>query len=301
MLYMWEITMIWTCFSRFPNDHILLKATIWALLAVDTVGVAATNATAYLYVVTHWGDLVGISKEYWSYPLYCVATAFSALIVQSFLIFRFWNLSKNHILTALIWCISWAAWVAGIYTSALLVKFPFLTQRDKFVTPVAVWFGCSTACDLAITLSLVWQLRKVKTPFASTQTLISRLTNMAIRTGCVTSFFALLILALYAQDPAGSIAVAFNSCFGRIYALTMMYNLNTRDSIRRAGASRSGGTSGQNVTNGNAAIDLSNIRVDTQVVSDYGRPSKNGPTYYPDQNTIGDDRSFGSERTAKAV
>ncbi|EIN12214.1 hypothetical protein PUNSTDRAFT_124206 [Punctularia strigosozonata HHB-11173 SS5] len=282
MLYMWEITQMYTCFNAFPNDHPFLRATLWLLLLVDTVGAAAGCGTAYLYTITYWGNPEAISRQYWTFPMYCTATACSAFIVQLFLLLRFWNLSRNHVLTCVLFAMSLTALIGGIYTSVILGIAPLLSQRGRVVTPVTIWFVSSTACDVSITLNLVWQFRRVRTSFKTTQTMLSRLTSMAIRTGCVTSFFALLILSFFLQNPQGSIAVGLNSCFGRIYALTMLYNLNTRASIRQAGSSGGDGISagaGQNVTSGNAAIDLGQIRVDTQVVSDCGRSRRSESTY----------------------
>ncbi|EIN12159.1 hypothetical protein PUNSTDRAFT_124175 [Punctularia strigosozonata HHB-11173 SS5] len=322
MLYMWEITQMYICFKRFPNDHSFLKATLWLLFLVDTVGAAAGNGTAYLYLITYWGNLEAISRQYWTFPTYCTATACSALIVQLFLLHRFRNLSRNNVITLVLAAMSVTAvrpssssssgsppdnvhtyqWVGGIYTSAILVKAPHLSQRAQLVTPVTIWFVSSTACDVSITLSLVWQFRRVRTSFKTTQTMLSRLTSMAIRTGCVTSVFALLILAFFLQNPQGSIAVGLNSCFGRVYALTMLYNLNTRASIRRAATSRSGtsgASGGPSFTPGNAAIDLGQIRVETQVVSDYERPQKSDG-YYVDESMLRDDGTLG-RRAVKTV
>ncbi|EIN08343.1 hypothetical protein PUNSTDRAFT_68460, partial [Punctularia strigosozonata HHB-11173 SS5] len=94
MLYMLEILQIYSCFRTYPSDPLLLKLSICFLLLVDTVCSVAGCATAYLYSVTFWGDCnqAGIEKQYWSFPTYCSATALAAVIVQSFLIYKFWNL-----------------------------------------------------------------------------------------------------------------------------------------------------------------------------------------------------------------
>jgi hypothetical protein len=61
---------------------------------------------------------------------------------------------------------------------------------------------------------------------------------------------------------AAAVAVGFNECFGRIYALTMLYNLNTRSTLRRGQNSKTHTTGGGVTTTvaNAAAIDLSQIR-----------------------------------------
>ncbi|EIN08325.1 hypothetical protein PUNSTDRAFT_126411 [Punctularia strigosozonata HHB-11173 SS5] len=294
MLYMLELTQIYTFFTRYPKDHPLLKATIWVLLLVDTVGSAAGNGTAYLYTITYWGDAEAITKQYWTFPTYCTATACSAAIVQSFLIFRFWNLSKTHLLAVVLVCMSLSALVGGVWTAVAVSIFSDLAQRPRIVTPVTLWFAATAATDISITLCLVWQLRRVKnkTVFKATQSMLSRLTGMAIQTGSVTSVFAIVILGFFLKNPSGSIAVGVNECFGRVYTLTMLYNLNNRRSIRNGVSSKSG-TSGPDLEAGNsAAIDLSQIRVEhqTHTVQDYSLPVKTRD--YATERTQSDDGSL---------
>ncbi|EIN12213.1 hypothetical protein PUNSTDRAFT_81418 [Punctularia strigosozonata HHB-11173 SS5] len=288
MLYMWEIAQIYHCFKHFPHDRRSLKATIWLLFLVDTVGTAAGNGTAYLYMITYWGDMPAISKQYWTFPTYCLATACSAIIVQFFLLYRFWNLSRNHFITGFMSLLGITALVGAIYTSFTLVKEPNLSQRARVVTPVTIWFASSAACDVLIAVSLVWQFQRVRSPSRSTKTMLSKLTGMAIRTGSITSLFALLVLGTFLHDPQGSIAVGINSCLGRIYALTMMYNLNTRTKIRLAAVSRNTANHGPTVTAGVTGLGFSQFRVDTEVVTDY-EPAPTTDQYQLDQTTLGED------------
>jgi len=84
-----------------------------------------------------------------------------------------------------------------------------------------------------------------------------------IRTGTVTSVVAVIILILFLIDnesngesiwqylkliedaDPSTAPMAFAFCLGRIYALTMLYNLNNRSSIKGGSAITDGGHSGE--------------------------------------------------------
>ncbi|EIN08342.1 hypothetical protein PUNSTDRAFT_134730 [Punctularia strigosozonata HHB-11173 SS5] len=144
-------------------------------------------------------------------------------------------------------------------------------------------------------MGLVWQLRRRvgSKSLQATQTMLQRLINMAIRTGFVTSFFAILVLAFFLQNVEGGVAVGLNECLGRIYALTMLHNLNSRRAIREAGTASGSGGSGNPETRNRGAINLTRIRVDhhTITASDVeGVPPKRND-YDPEDATQSDDGS----------
>lgn len=66
-----------------------------------------------------------------------------------------------------------------------------------------------------------------------------------------------------------TVAVGFAFCFGRIYSLTMLYNLNTRKHGRHTGNSDNGYSGGTHTTGDlrDGAINLSGIRESTAVSS----------------------------------
>ena len=132
------------------------------------------------------------------------------------------------------------------------------------------------ASNVAIALALLWQLRRIKSPFKATRgyfillltigpdltldthvlsSLIHKLMASTISTGTLTSVFSVVGVILFVCNNSSNgecirqylklfnddwslviatvtaAATAFSFCEGRVFALTMLYNLNNRRSL----------------------------------------------------------------------
>jgi len=121
------------------------------------------------------------------------------------------------------------------------------TDRHQilFQLSITVWFSMSAIIDTTIALALLWQFHWIKSPFKNTQSLVHKLMASTIRTGAVTSVVAVIMLVLFLIDNESNACMTFGFCVGRIYALTMLYNLNNRSSIKGGPVITNGDHSGE--------------------------------------------------------
>ncbi|KIY66953.1 hypothetical protein CYLTODRAFT_422967 [Cylindrobasidium torrendii FP15055 ss-10] len=240
MFYMLELYLAYTYFTTFKRDGIFIKAAVGFNVVMDTLGTANNCACIYLYTITHWGDLSYIINQNWAVPAYVILSGISAFTVQIFLVYRFWSLSKNWLVTPFLALCACSALAGAIANGITVTQNSAFADRRANIKTVIIWLVCSAATDILIALALVWKFQTTNTTFSQTKSLIQRLTYTAIQTGSVTTVIAVLCLILYLIDPEINITVGFGFCLGRIYSLTMLFNLNTRTRPRGVNDSSTG-------------------------------------------------------------
>ncbi|KAK7472350.1 hypothetical protein VKT23_000467 [Stygiomarasmius scandens] len=243
MLYMLEITQVVRYFQTFPKDTVGLKIVVALLFIIDTTATLCQYIGVYLYAVTHFGDFVYASASYWPIPVYLISSGIGGFIVQTFLTYRFWVLSRI-ITLAILFELVILTMLAGATASAVMVaRTSSYSDRGIVRIPVMLWLVSSAFGDGIIALGLIWRLRNVKTPFADTASVIKRLTYTTIQTGSSTAIIAIIVLALYLHQPGDNVCTAIGWCLGRVYTLTLVHNLNTRTRFREGGSSGQKGSS----------------------------------------------------------
>lgn len=88
-----------------------------------------------------------------------------------------------------------------------------------------VWLAISAAADVCIAVFLVFQLRTMQGFTKNTRKMIRRLTFAAIETGSITASWALIALAVFLATPTSNIDVGIAYVLGRLYSITLLFNL----------------------------------------------------------------------------
>ncbi|KAK1231982.1 hypothetical protein PQX77_004905 [Marasmius sp. AFHP31] len=227
-------------FTRCRKDPFWLKLIVAVTLLVDAVSTIDHYVMIYMYTITHWGNEVFLKRQYWPMPVYLVTTGASAWIVQHFLIFRYWLLSRNKFITPFLILSSMIAFAGAIVTAVVIVKFPEYENRAKADIPVTTWLVASAVSDILIAAILIYTLQRLRTALRKTENLVKRLTILAIQTGSPGSLVATIGLIVYLNDNENNISVGIAFSLGRIYALTMLHNLNSRAQIRHSSSNVTG-------------------------------------------------------------
>ncbi|KAF9033312.1 hypothetical protein BDZ89DRAFT_558356 [Hymenopellis radicata] len=232
LLYFLETQQVVHYFRHYKKDNLLFKFLVTLVFCIDTLNTLANYACVYLYTIIHWGDMEYLQNQYWPIPVHLSATGASAAVVQTFLITRFYTLSRNHYVAPFLGLISLAAFGGAVTTAVLMVKYPFYHQRYSVRTPVTVWLVASAAADILIASFLIYQFHTMKSTFKNSQSLLRRLSLMAVQTGASGSIVATIALCVYLSDMDNNVSVGIAFCLGRIYALTMFMNLNKRHVLK---------------------------------------------------------------------
>ncbi|KAJ6478694.1 hypothetical protein DFH09DRAFT_1215263 [Mycena vulgaris] len=251
-LYLAELIQARYYFRHFKHDDWKLKALVSVALLLDTVSAVTDYACVYLYTITHAGDPGYLADQHWPIPLFLFTTAVIAILVQSFLVVRYWSFTRNIPVTLLNSFLSIVA-LGGAFASAVtLAKFPAFKEREKVKIPAMIWLVTEAVADLSIAAALLWELRKVRPAVVDKRSVLDRLVALTIRTGTATATLAVATFIGYLVKEESTISTGIAYTLGRVYVLSMLANLNIR------GSGKSASTAGGDES---SAVDLATLTI----------------------------------------
>ncbi|KAK1231446.1 hypothetical protein PQX77_005426 [Marasmius sp. AFHP31] len=232
MLEMLILTDTYYYYSHYKKDSLALKVFIGTVVLVDFVSLMTDFADVYYLAVKYWGQEIVLQQQYWPVPAYLATTGVTALLVQCFLIQRVWVLTKNFILPSILVLGALASFGGSLATAISFAIYRAYADRFKGRVPVILWMSLTTATDVGITLILILRLYSMKTSFKQTETIIQRLIRTSMQTGSTTCVVAIITLITYLINNASNVETAFAFILGRVYVLTLLYNVNLRATNR---------------------------------------------------------------------
>uniref|UniRef100_A0A0W0EX89 DUF6534 domain-containing protein n=1 Tax=Moniliophthora roreri TaxID=221103 RepID=A0A0W0EX89_MONRR len=227
--FMIELIMCYQYFARYrSSDPVWLKIVVGTALAVDFTSTINHYACVYLYTITHWGNFTiiffpantSIPCNNRGIGLDC-ATLLDLPLLDALEEFIHRSSARDDKYGR-----------RSIATAVIIVQHPGYDDRDTVRIPVTIWLGLSAITDVSITAILIYTLQRMKTNFRKTRNMIKRLTTLAIQTGTPGSVVATIALIIYLNDTESNISVGVAFSLGRVYALTMLHNLNSRAYVR---------------------------------------------------------------------
>ncbi|KAJ6538074.1 hypothetical protein B0H19DRAFT_1270442 [Mycena capillaripes] len=236
LLYMFEIVQSLYYFRHFKQDDWKLKTLVTVALFVDTLSIFVDYISVYLYTITHAGDSEYLDNVHWPIPLYGFTTGVLAVLVQAFLVVRYWRFTQNTLI-ALSLSFAIITSFGSVFTCTLMLTlYTSFKDRSKFKIPAALWLVTGAAVDAGIASALLWEFRKASAILRETRILrdtrsvINRLTAATIQSGAAAATLAGTALISYYIKPESNVYMGFLYPLGRVYVITLLSNLNIRKS-----------------------------------------------------------------------
>jgi len=242
-------------YNDYPRDEWWIKVLVGLVYATDTASQALVSQICYTYLVTNYGNPAFLAHIEATLLPIMLLTGILSFGVQSFFLMRIWRLSnKNHVLTGGVAFLILAQFgitcaffgIAHGYTT-----FAALQLKNHFMHGVA---GVSAASDVAIALALTVLLHRSRAGFRKPERLVNRLILYTVNTGVLMGICAVLTLICNVAFPGTFIYMVFYLLVARIYTNSLFATLNTRDTLRRGGASEPS-------SNGMSSVPLGRINV----------------------------------------
>ncbi|TDL19117.1 hypothetical protein BD410DRAFT_806057 [Rickenella mellea] len=155
-----------------------------------------------------------------------------ALGVQLYFARRVYQLSKNKLLTAVIVAFAIIHFALGIYFTVESFIVKSFAAYKNFIWVTCVGLGSAAVADILIAVSMCYFLRKNRTGFAKTDTLITTLMTYSINTGLMTSVIASTSVILYSAMPNNLVWISVFWMLGKLYINSFLAMLNSRESLR---------------------------------------------------------------------
>ncbi|KAF7341398.1 hypothetical protein MVEN_01876600 [Mycena venus] len=232
LLYTAELHQAMYYYRHFERDNWRLKTLVWVAFFIDTVGLLDNYVRVYLYTITHAGDPTYLLNQNLSSPVSVFTNAAVAIVVQTFLVTRYWKFSHKHFI-ALFLCLLILAGFGGSFTCGIMVVlFPSYKDRFKLEIPVILWLVTEAVADLGIAAALLWEFLRTRSTSNETRNVLNGLVTVTLQTGTATAVVALAAVIGFLLNQESNICVGFTLCLGKTYMLSMLSNLNIRKSAR---------------------------------------------------------------------
>ncbi|KAF7362632.1 hypothetical protein MVEN_00612200 [Mycena venus] len=258
LLYTAELMQAMYYFSHFKHDDWKLKTLVTVAFLIDTVSIVVDYVCVYLYVITHAGDPLYLANTPWPLPFYVIATAIVAIVVQTFLVVRYWRVTQNTIVVLFLALLIASAFGGSFACGLMIALYPAFKDRTKIKIPATIWLVTEVIVDLGIAAALLWELKKARDILGERRNVLDRLVAVTFQTGTAAAMLAVAALIAYLLKPESNLPGGITYTLGRIYVLTLLSNLNIRrsgKSYSSTGASSSPGARGREP--GSLAFDVS--------------------------------------------
>jgi len=222
----------------FPNDSKYRKCLVHAVCIYEWVQTALVTADTYQRFVT---EDTSYTKYFVSYGVAWIVLfmmpALTAAIVQLFYAWRIAVVSQRRVYSIIILLAVVTAFCSGIVSA---VSMKNLDIQDYDITAVTwnvatqLWLWCSVLVDSMIAGFMVYNLRRFKTMRTDTNLLVNRIIRLVIETGCLTVAGAITALICWNRFPSTGLAACPLLVLPKLYANTMMINLNNRAFMQSA-------------------------------------------------------------------
>ncbi|KAJ7701465.1 hypothetical protein B0H17DRAFT_1045535 [Mycena rosella] len=159
----------------------------------------------------------------WPIHTLLLSTALSAFIEQTFLLHRYWKITRNTIASAFIMLLVLAHVAASIACVALEIHhMDYISVGPNMARIAAI---LCTAADILIALSMVWSMSGINPVWSSTQQLIRSVCINALTSGAIVATVTLLaMVSLIVHNINASIFTLFFATMGRVYSITVLVN-----------------------------------------------------------------------------
>ncbi|KAK7018206.1 hypothetical protein R3P38DRAFT_1295004 [Favolaschia claudopus] len=225
---------VYLYYTKFASkDSTFLKAFVAFLFSVEILHLTMLTMSYYVASVTNFGDFVAIALGPWSLRAQIVIGVFLGTLVQLFYAFRIWTLShKSPYLPVIIILCSFGALAFSIvYTirASITQKFDNNSEVIPFSTSA---LALEVACDIFITLGMVFSLLNQRTDYQRTNRVLNILIAYTVNSGALTMIFAVCTLVLFLASKSTLLYSFFFFILVRLYGCSFMSILNSREYVR---------------------------------------------------------------------
>ncbi|KAF8315058.1 hypothetical protein DL93DRAFT_2079772, partial [Clavulina sp. PMI_390] len=213
-------------YSRFPKDVWWIRASVTFLWLAQLTVVVITSFAIYSQTVQYVPVYPKLpwNAMYWSFHL-----AVSATAIQAFFAHRLWALSGRRIFTVIIIMIIIANSARSIvFNIACLIS----GSVSKHALPtVSLVTSLSAVIDVALALGVTLTLRKQRTGFRDTDSLLNWIILYVAATGAATSILAIVTLVwIHLGNPYSALIISVP--YGGVYITCGFAHLHARTSLR---------------------------------------------------------------------
>ncbi|KAI9060961.1 hypothetical protein FKP32DRAFT_1678556 [Trametes sanguinea] len=225
-------------FRFYPNDLLSLKALVVLVLGLDILHSISSMHICYFYLVSNFFRPARLLEGVWSIRLIILEMGLLIVVAHCFYARRLYLLANHNVIPAIIIAVLLAAELALCITVTVdSFKSVTFTSFEHYSWVMWSILSVAVAADIVATTALTYYLRKSRTGFTKTDSIVDILMVYTINTGLSTSimtFAALLCSILMRKNLVYSAILVVST---KMYANSLLAVLNSRRGILDKGMS----------------------------------------------------------------
>ncbi|KAJ7750791.1 hypothetical protein B0H16DRAFT_845138 [Mycena metata] len=226
------ISQMMTYFQTPHQDPIWMRLLIFYVLFVETANTALDLACMYQPLISEYGSIPGkLPTLLLTQPLFIILVSFP---VELFFIWRLRSLTENNIIPGILLVFATLATGGGIWTTVSIAGAGTWGNVPVTFHAVTLWISASMCTDLCIAGCLAWVLRKKKTGFEGSDTVVNRIVRMTVQTGLVTALVNVLDLLSFLFIKNTTFNFMWSNPLSKLYSNCMMSTLNARSTLAQS-------------------------------------------------------------------
>lgn len=237
LLYGFVLVTGYHYFTTYQDDRKFFKILVAACIVVDTACTFIEYVGVYLYTISHFGDVSRQQSPNWTIGVINICTGVSAVLVQSFLVYRYFTFTRHRLATGLLTALASATLALSIVVGTLGLTSLGRTWFERHASlhiPTTLWLVFSAITNAGIAASLVYAIKAQAEGGESSAPVLKRLASNALSTGFFPTFIAIVTMIVYFIVSAASAPMTLGFIIGRAYTLTLLYNLSARTRLSSA-------------------------------------------------------------------
>ncbi|KAG2156349.1 hypothetical protein DEU56DRAFT_937435 [Suillus clintonianus] len=190
------IVQTYVYYANFGNDRRAIKITVAAIFASQIAHVTCVSASLWNVAVSTYGDPLRLQVFPWGADATILFTAITGVLVESPFAFRLWKLSKSLYLPLLSLALCLAAQSVSLVIAVRAFNMKSLaTFAHDQNTLITLSLTSRVVCELTLTMAIAWYLRKQRSIFSRTTSILDRLVLWTI--DIWVGLYAILASGLY--------------------------------------------------------------------------------------------------------
>ncbi|KAF7312435.1 hypothetical protein MIND_00257000 [Mycena indigotica] len=225
-------------FRVYKTDSLGFKALVLTVFALDLFHTGCIWAAMWEYVITNWGTTSKLDFIPWSISLTVLVTALVTFLVHCFFAHRIFRLSKgNWYMAGPVVFFAFLRLVAATASTVEMFhyqSFRVFVARVRWVFTLGLSF--SSSVDILITALFLYLFRGSRRPEGShLNKVLDQLALYAFETGSLTCIGTVVSMICWVtMNRSNLVFLGLHFAIGKLYAISLLVTLNTRESVRRS-------------------------------------------------------------------
>ncbi|KAF9512075.1 hypothetical protein BS47DRAFT_1345873 [Hydnum rufescens UP504] len=208
-------------YHAFPNDGRWVKLVVGFLWILEAFQLACVTQSLYSSFVTNYDN--PLAHVAWNFTAFQISAVCASVTVQTFFAHRVYSLSSNLYLGVFVQVLVLVQFGFGAATSVASNIVPSYEILVKDWTWLVVsWMAMQAIADVVIAACMCLLLRRRRTGFQKTDSVINHMVLYTVSTGLVTSILSCILLGMFAKHGFDFSVFALCMPLAAFYSITVL-------------------------------------------------------------------------------